>query len=311
MKRKLAREVVFSLIILAVLGPFTACAAPVDEVAPFPIEVTDQLGRLVGVEKVPERIISLAPSNTEILFALGLEDNIVAVTDYSDYPQEAKLKPSMGSYKTPNIESIVAMSPDLILATDVHEANIIPALERLNLPVVALAPQTLDDVLDSINLIGEITGKQEAASRLVAEMSNRIRLVTAKTANLSNTERPRVLYVVWHDPLTVPGSGTFQDDLITKAGGTNIIGDLSGWVKVSLETVLEANPEVMIAGVGHVSVDDLIFQFIKTELRLRDTDARRKARVYEVQGDLVSRTGPRIVDGLETFAALIHPELFR
>ena len=107
-----------------------------------------------------------------------------------------------------------------------------------------------------------------------------------------------------------PGFGTFQDDLIRQAGGINIARDLTGWVTISLETVIEANPEVMIASISHGTSEALTFQFIKTESRLRDTDARRNNRVYGIDGDLVSRPGPRIVDGLEQLARFIHPELF-
>ena len=281
------------------LSLFAACAAPADEAAPSTIEVTDQLGRTVKLNRTPQRIISLAPSNTEILFALGLADRIVAVTDYDDYPPEAKEKPSVGGYSTPNIEEVVALSPDLILATSVHEQRIIPQLEERGMTVFALNPKTIDEVLEAITLVGEITGQEKEASRLVAEMQNRIKMVTDKTDSLLEEQRPRIFYIVWHDPLMTSGSGTFQHDLIQKAGGTNIARDLTGWPTISLEAVIEANPEVMIAGVGHGNTEDLNFQFIKTESRLRDTDARQNNRVYAIDGNLVSRPGPRIVDGLE------------
>ncbi len=293
------------------LSLFAACAAPADEAAPSTIEVTDQLGRTVKLNRTPQRIISLAPSNTEILFALGLADRIVAVTDYDDYPPEAKEKPSVGGYSTPNIEEVVALSPDLILATSVHEQRIIPQLEERGMTVFALNPKTIDEVLEAITLVGEITGQEKEASRLVAEMQNRIKMVTDKTDSLLEEQRPRIFYIVWHDPLMTSGSGTFQHDLIQKAGGTNIARDLTGWPTISLEAVIEANPEVMIAGVGHGNTEDLNFQFIKTESRLRDTDARQNNRVYAIDGNLVSRPGPRIVDGLEELARLIHPEIFK
>ncbi len=310
MKSKLCRVVVSCLVSVIISGLFASCTAPVEEAVPFSIEVTDQLGRVVKLEKVPERIVSLAPSNTEILFALGLGDKVVGVSDYCDYPPEAKEKPSIGGYSTPNIEEVVALSPDLILATSVHGKRIIPQLEGKGLTIVALNATTVDEVLESITLVGEITGKRKEASGLVAEMRNRIKAVTDKTDNLLETERPRVFYAVWYDPLMAPGSGTFQDDLIGKAGGTNVTGNLTGWVTISLETVLVANPEVMIAGVGHGAGESLNFQFIKTEPRLRDTDARRNNRIYGIDGNLSSRPGPRIVEGLEKFAEFIHPELF-
>ncbi len=318
MIQKFNQKIGGGLVAIAVLaglilsGTLAACAtAPAaEETASFPIELTDQLGRVVKLDGTPQRIISIAPSNTEILFALGLADKIVAVTDYDDYPPEAEEKPSVGGYSTPSIEKLVAFSPDLILATSVHEDKIIPQLEAKGLTVFALAPNTLDEVLAAITLVGEATGQEKEASGLVAEMQNRIKAVTDKTDSLSQEKRPRVFYIVWHDPLLTAGSGTFQDDLIRKAGGINIAQDLTSWVTISLEAVIEANPEVMIAGVSHGSLTDLNFQFIKTEPRLRDTDARRNNRVYDVDGNLVSRPGPRIVDGLEKFARFINPELF-
>lgn len=299
-----------AILLLSVLVAVACSPSPGEEKVSSSIEVTDQLGRVVRLDAVPQRIVSLAPSNTEILFALGLADRVVAVTDYCDYPPEAKEKPSIGGFITPNLEELIALSPDLIVAASIHEAKIIPQLEGRGLAVFVLAPKTVDDVLEAITLVGEITGNEAEATGLVAGMQGRIKAVTDKTDSLPEGQRPRVFYLVWHDPLMTAGSGTFQDDLIGKAGGTNIARDLTGWVDISLETVLAADPEVMIAGIGHGKVKDPIFQFLKTEPRLDDTDARRNDRVYGVDGDLVSRPGPRIVDGLEKLAQFIHPELF-
>ena len=296
------------------LSLIVACAPPAEEiegVASFPIEVTDQLGRVVKLERMPKRIISLAPSNTEILFALGLADKLVAVTDYCNYPPEAKEKPSIGGFSTPNIEEVVAHSPDLILATSIHETRIIPQLEGKGLTIFTLDPKTLDEALESITLIGEVTGKGEEASRLVAGMRNRIKAVTDKTDNLPEAQRLRVFYITWHDPLMTPGSGTRHNELIRMAGGTNIARDLTGYATISLEAVIEANPQVIIAGVGMGSGKDLPFQYVKTEPRLRNVDARINNRVYSIDVDLAGRPGPRITDALEKFAEFIHPELFK
>ena len=310
MKSKLRRTIVSCLVSVLLISLFAACTAPAEEAVPFSIEVTDQLGRVVKLEKVPERIISLAPSNTEILFALGLADKVVGVTDYCDYPPDAKEKPSIGGFSTPSIEEVVALSPDLILATSIHEKRIIPQLEEMGMTVFALNPKTLDEVLESIILVGEITGKDEEASRLVAGMRNRIKAVTDKTDNLPETQRPRVFYVTWHDPLKTAGSETRHDELIVKAGGINIAQELSGYANISLEAIIQANPQVMIAGVGMGSGEDLPLQYVKTEQRLRNVDARINNRVYSIDVDLAGRPGPRIVDALEKFAESIHPELF-
>jgi len=275
---------------------------------PASLTVTDQLGRTVTIIGRPQRIISLAPSNTEIVYALGLADRLVARTDYDNYPPEARDKPSIGGFSTPNIEQIVAMSPDLVLATSIHEGKIIPQLEARGLAIVALNPKTIDEVLTAINLVGKVTGVEEAAAALTASMRQRVTAVTTKVGPSSLL--PGVFYVVWHDPLMIAGVGTLHDELIRLSGGINLGHDLAGYADISLETVIMASPQVMIAGVGMGTGEDLPLQYIMNESRLADTDARKNNRVYPIDVDLVGRPGPRIVDALEQFARFIHPERF-
>ncbi len=309
MKKRQCRILVFCLVAVAVLSLLAACTAPTDK-APSPIEITDQLGRTVKLDKSPQRIVSLAPSNTEILFALGLADRVAAVTDLCDYPPEAKEKPSIGGFTTTNIERVVALSPDLILATSIHEKTVIPQLEEKGMTVFALSPKTLDEVLESITLVGEISGKEEEASRLVARMQNRIKAITDKTNNLPDGERLRVFYLTWHDPLMTSGSGTLLHELIQKAGGNNIFSEVIGTKSVDLELLVARNPQVMIAGIGMGSGEDKTFQYLLTESRLQNTEAGKNGRIYKIDMDLTGRGGPRIVEGLEQFARCIHPEIF-
>jgi len=177
-RSKLWRLGALCLVLVMLVSLVVACAPPGDDVVSLPIEVTDQLGRVIKLEKVPERIVSLAPSNTEILFALGLGDKVVGVTEYCDYPEAAKDKDKIGGFSTVDIERVVVMEPDLILATSRHEEDVIPALEGWGLTIFALAPTTIEEVLESITLVGEITDREEEASQLVSEMSNRIKAVT-------------------------------------------------------------------------------------------------------------------------------------
>jgi iron complex transport system substrate-binding protein len=261
---------------------------------------------------MPEKIISLAPSNTEILYALGLEERLVGVTEYCDYPEAAKEKPKIGGFSTVDIERVVEIQPDLILAANIHEAEVTPQLERLGLTVLAIDSKTVEEVLESIKLVGRATGKEEAAAQLTAEMEKRIKAVTDKTALLPETQRPRVFYILWHDPLMTAGRETRIHELIEKAGGINIARDLAGeYPKPSLEAVIMANPQVIIAGSGHGTGQDVPVQFALTEPRLTEVEARQKGRIYEIDSDLTSRPGPRIVDGLEKLAEFIHPELFK
>lgn len=250
------------------------------------------------------------PSNTEILFALGLAERVVGVTDYCNYPPEAKQKESVGGFSTPNIEKLVALSPDLVLADSIHEKELIPRLEAAGITVCALSPETLDEVLEAITLVGRVTGQEKEAAKLVTEMRRRIKVVTDKTDSLPDTQKPRVFYVIWHDPLWTVGSGTFHDELIQKAGGSNIARSLSGYAEISVEAVIDANPEVIVAGVGHGTGEDEPLRFVLNESTLRNTDARQHNRVHPMDVDLADRAGPRIVDALELFAQLIHPELF-
>ena len=311
MKNKLWCMAIFCLILVLTSSLLGACTSETDEAAQYPIEITDQIGRVVTLEKVPERIISLAPSNTEILFALGLGDRVVGVSDYCDYPEEAKEKTKVGGYSTSDIERIVALEPDLILIEDIHTGEILPALEKLDLTVVTIDPRTLDEVLESFTLIGEITGKSDEASRLVTEMRNRINAITNKTDNLPEEKRLRIFYVMWHDPLMTVGTNTRIHELIEKAGGVNIIQDTEGYPTISLEALIEANPQVIIAGSGMGEGADLPFQFASTEPRLENVDARINGRVYEINTDLVGRPTPRMIDGLEQLAEFIHPEIFK
>ena len=296
------------LLILLPLALFlsSGCASP-----PPPGNVVDGLGRTVNIEQIPQRIISLAPSNTEILFALGLGDKVVGVTEYCNYPEEAKAKPKVGGFSTVDIERVVHLEPDLILATHIHSQTVIPALEELGLTVLALTPASLDELMSSITLVGKITGQDKMASNLVNDLGERIETVANKTQDLALNQRPRVLYLTWHDPLWTRGKDTLVDDIISKAGGQNIAYDLSGDKTIDLETVLHRDPQVIIAAFNMGTGEDLPWQYVRTEPRLKTTEALLNNRVYKIDGDLIHRPSPRLVEALEQVAQFIHPELFK
>ena len=306
MKRLLA--IALCLICLAL--PVTVACATGDSSAPTgSIEITDQAGRVVTLDAIPQRIVSLAPSNTEILFALGLNDSIVGVTDWCDYPPEALEKDSIGDFYPPNIEAIVAMEPDLVVAANIHKDEYVPQMESLGLKVIVLDPKTVDEVIDAIAIAGEATGTEDAASQLAEDMQARIDDVQSLVSGLSEEEIPRVFYVIWHDPLMTVGNDTLQDEVIQLAGGQNIFDDLSGYPVVDLETILDRDPQVIIVGSGHDVEQDATFQWVQNEARLRDTEAAREGMIFKIDADLVDRPGPRIVDGIEEMLRLIHPEL--
>ncbi|MFC2038302.1 ABC transporter substrate-binding protein [Chloroflexota bacterium] len=311
MKKGIFKVVVLCMAGLLLSGLVASCATPApEEEVQSGITVTDQLGRTVTLEKAAEKIVSLSPSNTEILFALGLGDNVVGVTKYCDYPAEAQEKPNVGGFSTPNLEEIVALAPDIVIASQRHEDEIIPQLEERGLTVIGLNPKTFDLILDSITLVGEVSGKSQEASRLVSDMETRIEAITDKVSSLSDTEKPDVFYLTWHDPLKTSGAKSLHDELIRKAGGKNLFGDVEGTQTVDLETLIDRNPQVIIAGIGMGTGEDKTLQYLLGEERLKDIEAAKNDNITGIDLDLSGRGGPRIVDGLEKFARSIHPELF-
>jgi iron complex transport system substrate-binding protein len=284
---------------------------PPEELPQFPLTIVDDLGRTVQIAKLPQRIVSLAPSNTEIIYALGLEDRLVGTTDYCDYPEAAKSKPRVSGYSTPNLEKVVSVQPDLILAEAIHEKTVLPALENLKLTVIVMSAKSLDTVLSDIKLVGQVNGRSKAAAQLLDGLTSRIQAVVSKTTALTPEQRPRVLYVVWHDPIWTMGRETFINDLIWESGGVNIFAaDFEKSRVVSLEAIIQKNPQViLVSGMG--TTGDLVYNNIKKETRLAGVDAMRNNRVYRISdANLIERPGPRIVDGLEMVAKLLHPEIF-
>jgi iron complex transport system substrate-binding protein len=292
------------------LIPVLACSPSPTSTTSASISVTDQLGRTVTLTQLPQRIISLSPANTEVLYALGLADRVVGRTDYCNYPPEVIEKPSIGGFSDPNLEKIVSLSPDLVVASDIHEKQIIPQLEEKGIKVLGLNPENIDEVLAAITLVGQVTGEKNKAVELVTGMQKRIKAVTDITDKLTPEQNLKVLFIVWHDPLMASGAANFQDELIKKAGGVNIITD-EGYPSISLEVVVKADPDVILAGVGMGEGMDAPLKFVQQESRLKDVTARQNNQIYGVDSDITDRAGPRIIDALEEFAKLIHPELFK
>ncbi|MFC2070177.1 ABC transporter substrate-binding protein [Chloroflexota bacterium] len=310
MKNVLSKVAVFSLILPLVLGFSAGCTTTTEEESQSPIEITDQLGRTVTLEKAPERIVSLAPSNTEILYALGLGDKVVGVTKSCDYPTEVTEKPIIGGFSSPNLEEIVALSPDLVIAASRHEEEIIPQLEEKGITVLGLNPKTFDSILSAITLIGDVTGNNEEASQLVADMESRIKAVTDKVSDLTEDEKPRVFYLTWHDPLKTSGATSLNNELIEKAGGKNIFIDVTGVQTIDLEMLVARDPQVMIAGTGMGTGEENTLLYLQEESRLDNTEASKNGSIYGINIDITGRGGPRIVEGLEHFAKCIHPKTF-
>jgi len=277
----------------------------------FPLAVADDLGRNVTISSEPQSMISLAPSNTEILFALGLGDRVMAVSEYCNYPLEAQNKIKIGGFSTVNIEKVVSLEPDLVIATGGVQEAVVEELARLGLTVIALNANKIEDVFENIRLVGKAAGQLEAAGELRVNLEQRTKTVTDKAKDLPDGQRPRVFYEIQYEPLMTAGPGTFIDNLIHLAGGVNIASDASAKYPVyNLETLIERNPEVIIISFWHGSIAASV-EAVKSRKRWQIIDAVKNNRVYGINADLVSRPGPRIVDGIEEMARFIHPELFK
>ncbi|MBN1194600.1 MAG: ABC transporter substrate-binding protein [Methanomicrobiaceae archaeon] len=276
------------------------------------ITVTDDFGETVTITGTPQRIVSLAPANTEILFALGLGDRVVGVTDYCNHPSETVAIEKVGGYSTVNVEKVVAARPDLVIAAFGNTEEVVSHLRSLGLTIIALNPESIDDIIDNIRLVGTATGTGEKAEAIAADMERRIAaVVIARDTRVA--DRPSVVHLVWYDPIWVSGSGTFQDQMFEMAGGTNAFPGVNGWEIVSLEEFVTTNPDIILVnsgtGMGE-SGYDLIYTYVVNEPRFQGLAAVRNGRVYVVDSDMIDRGGPRIVDALEQVATDIHPEIF-
>ncbi|MBF8280122.1 MAG: Periplasmic binding protein [candidate division NC10 bacterium] len=258
----------------------------------------------------PDRIVALAPSNTEILFALGAEDRIVAVDQWSDHPPAAKTKPRISPF-SPSLEQIVKLRPDLILAAHGSAEPVLP-LDRQGVKVLVLAPRTLEDVYRNILLIGRIVEAEGRAKRLVDAMRRRVAAVLAK---VRGAPRPKVFVELdASDPIRpfTAGPGSFVDLLVQLAGGVNIAASSrTAWPQFSLEELLRADPDMIILADELVTMNPQTPQTVARRPGWSLLRAVGRGAIYSINAELISRPGPRIVEGLELMARRLHPDRFR
>ena len=274
------------------------------------VTITDDLGVTVTIENPPERIVSLSPANSEILFALGLDEKIVGVTEYCTYPEAALSKEKIGGFSTVNIEKVSVLNPDLIVAADGNSEETVSHLRELGFTVITINADTIDTTLDDILLLGKATGADDEAEALVSSMKEDLAEIAEKT---SAEEKPTILHCMWTDPLWVSGSGTFQDDMITAAGGVNAAADEGGWVALTMEKFLTMNPDIIVVDSGNgmgVGADDALRDFFLKDPRMQSLSAVQNEQVYVVNADIIDRGGPRIVEGVEALAEIAHPDIF-
>lgn len=285
----------------------------VKEDTAFPVTITDGAGEEVVIEEKPEKIVSLMPSNTEIAFALGLDDEIVGVSDFDNFPDEALEKEKIGGQEF-NVEKIISLDPDLVLA---HASNLssgeqgLQQLRDADITVLVVHnAESFENVYETIDMIGKATGETEAAKKVIADMKATLDNVTAKVANIQADERKTVFVEVSPAPeIYTTGKNTFMDEMIQFVHGKNAAGDEEGWVQLTEEAIIALNPDVIVTTYGHY-VDNPIEEVLSRQ-GWSDVTAVKNKQVVDVHSDKVTRSGPRLAEGVEELAKAIYPELFK
>jgi iron complex transport system substrate-binding protein len=277
----------------------------------YPLTVKDATGKSFTFEKAPEKIISVSPAETEALFAIGLGDQIVGVSDFDDYPEAAKSKPKMGSIVKPNQEALIAANADIVFTGVSMKSETVEKLREMKLSVFKVEPKKLDDVIANITLFGQITDRQENAEKVVAKMKADRQLVTDAVKSLKQEDRTKV-YIEFSPGWTV-GSGEFMDELITLSGGVNVAADTAGWHQISEEKIIEQNPGVILYAKDAIDEKSKkkLDQIVRERSGWNQIDAIKNNRIIGLDGNLLSRPGPRLTEGLLEMAKGIHPELVK
>jgi iron complex transport system substrate-binding protein len=268
----------------------------------------DEVGREVAFPFPPRRIVSLAPNITEILFSLGLDEEIVGVSIHCNFPEKAMNKPRVGSYISLDYEKITSLKPDLIIATGAgNTRDMVDRLEKLGFPTYVLFPSNFDDILKSIVHIGEVVNREREAKVINEEMRERKRRIVEITRGLP---RPKVFVQIGDVPLVTVGKGSFTDDLIRLAGGENIAGkEKEVYPRFGMEEVLKRSPEVIV--ISSMNPQGDYQKILQGWTRWKTIPAVKNGRLHLIDSDLLDRPSPRIIEGLEELAKVLHPEKFR
>ncbi|MEG2018592.1 MAG: ABC transporter substrate-binding protein, partial [Clostridium sp.] len=294
---------------------FTACGTSKDENAgsaskeagatAYPYTVKDSKGNEVVIDKEPQRIISVAPNVTELIYALGKGDKLVGRTDYCDYPQEASTVESIGSLTDPNVEKIIELKPDVVIASTHFKDDVAKKLGDLGIKVVVLySADDFDGTFSLIDTLGQIVNAEDKAKDVVTAMKNKVEDVKEK---VEGKETPKVYYVVGFGKdgdYTATGD-TFIGQMIEMAGGDNIAKEATGW-KYSLEEIIENDPEYIIVSKNYGMKD-----LLTSTAGYKELSAVKNGKVIEIDDNLLNRQGPRLADGVETLAKILHPDLFK
>lgn len=291
---------IVGLTILSFCLFFTLIVAPVNC---WP--VIDQTGEKVDLPAVPKRVLALAPSLTEMIFSLQAEDTLIGTTSYSNFPEAAKKLPIVGSYVQLDLEKIIALKPDLCIAIkDGNPLRTVDAIKALGIPVFAIDPRTIEQIMDAFLLIGDILGASERAKELVADMEHRLALVKKRVD--SSKVRPRVFFQIADIPIISAGKDSYIDKLITLAGGTNIAGNMAEYPRFSWENIMQLQPEIIVISsmTGGKSPELLKATWQKWP----EIPGVRNNQLHVVNADLFNRPTVRLIRGLEILSEILHPE---
>jgi iron complex transport system substrate-binding protein len=281
--------------------------APSSAIAPTTHEVVDEAGRTIRIPVSPARIISLAPSLTETVYALGLQDRLVGDTDYCDYPPDAQKKPKVGGAINPSLEQIAALHPDLVLVTkDFNRLETVRALETLGIPSYAIDPHTVADILSSTHRLADVLGAPAAGKTLDDQLHHQL---TALQTKLAGVPPRRVLFIVWPEPLISVGKQTFIADALREAGAVSIVQSQQNWPQVNLEEVVRLQPDYLVFAASHFAGGQRDFDALAARPGWEILQAVQNRR-FAVISEAVNRPAPRIVSAIEELARQLHPDAF-
>ena len=287
-------------------APSPPAEAPAKAAESF-VEFHDDLGRVVRIPAAPQRIVSLAPNLTETVFALDLGARLFGDTDFCDYPAEARMRTRVGGPIDPDLEQIVSLHPDVVLATrSLNRAVTVEALDRLGIPVYTTDPRTVQDVAASVRRLGEVLGAKSRGEALAAQMEQRLAELARR---LKGRPLRRVFFVVWLDPIISTGPNTFIADALRHAGAESVVNVSQDWPQINLEEVLRQNPDYLVFAGTHPDDPQATIQSLRKRPGWSSLDAVRLGH-FAVVSDALARPAPRMLDAIEDLARQLHPEAF-
>jgi cobalamin transport system substrate-binding protein len=306
-KEKQLLRVALAMLFVAASFAISLQARSQGSAAPASREFTDEVGRTVRIPQPVRRIVSLAPSLTETVYALGLEDKLVGDTDYCDYPADATKKHKVGGAINPNMEEVAALKPDVVLVVkSLNRLETVRALEQIGIPVYSTDPHTVKDVVASMKKLSGVLGSQEAGDAVNEKLENRLAAVHAK---LNGVAAKRVMFVVWTEPLISVGRKTFIADVLEQAGGMSVVESKQDWPQFSLEEAVRLQPEYLVFASSHSETVQNDMEALALKPGWSAMDAVKKRKIAIVS-DAINRPGPRIVEAVEELARQLHPEVF-